>query len=1123
MFTINGKKITLSSNDTLDSLKGKISSALGTLPALIEIPNNIVDGGNYIIKDPIFFIGQNDLIQIKKENNEPITWEEVKKVNFDQEFLLKLYIITKIQLTIEEFGSGNEQQGLQFALFELQNELGEEFDEKIWNQRTSIVKDFKNMVIKNLESIKKQNIITNAWDLVKPNFKSTNFIMNKINHQTEIPNISKLNELMVFDAIKLNDPVIACFYREMIKFNPEHKHLIDAYLNQDWVLSSKIKATDIIRIMITYNVSNARIKYKMVNVYVEQDKIIFNIETLIHEVVLQFNQEVTLNLRNLIKNILNNMDLKEAYKQHKNREFYYGSYSSPINVSLVVLKDLLTNDPNVYNISFINESALINTRKTNLNIFLRGSQTTGNTNIGVSLFERPDSVGTFIRIKKIVGESNLNQRIDFYMGKINKILQYTYDNTANIVKFYRQYINLKVDTNPFIEQDRKDEESTLKAQVPEIFLTNYTRLCNKPPVLLPTTTDITDVDNLSKSNTVLKFPIYGETTPRLYTCPYPDYKYPGLRENNKLDNKDKFPFVPCCYQRPQHMSKNFRVYYNQEVQAQRTNAGEIGKSLKILAPERLGVLPPKIDKLLNYTTGNKFFRYGVPQSKSSCLTLLNKITNNHESEQTIRLELSKRAELCKGEFNTTVSEIVKKIKDSSVYINPRLFKGALEDYYQISYILFSKDKDDFSVYPNKFIKFICPLKKKVILMIEHEDIEHVELVVDEETSNYVNRHGKRPIFTFEKNDSQIKKIFSLYKERFNFTIYDVENKQFNVLAENTFQTYPWEYTSANGKVVKYIEPLNQYVDSYGQTRLVEFINNNIKFVGEFEPLPCLKLPIKELNYFKKCNDRLTPQQIHDLENKFKFLKIYQTNLDMSKNYTSSYLNFKKSKKIAEYILWAACHVYSTANLKTGISLDDWIEKHTMVVNNYTYSNVTLGPIFNISELMVKNKFIFSSLEFKKRIRYNLSLLNDNNLKLYTTNIYHSYYNDRTNFKVEYPTQLALTKQEYFQRTREPYILNVLTLKNLKYLKLNTLYFIQDLFDYFKNILCLFLPSLEKLVDAGWYFNEQKITLNETKMYVSVFDQENIRNYVLGHKEPSVHIIMININTEWFYGLILPKL
>ncbi|CCV01868.1 Dynein-like beta chain [Invertebrate iridescent virus 22] len=1119
MFTINNKEIKLSSSDTLDSLKNKIAASLGTLPPLIDNIPKITNGGNYTLQDPLFYIDTS--LHIRKINGEPITWDEIKKTtDFDMAFLQKLYIITKVQSTLDDFGGGiNPNDALAFALLDLQNEpdfFDGNYNENVWLRRTETIKEFENMINQNRENLKKQNKVNNEWENIQVKFTSTSFVLNKINHQTEIPNTLKQNELMVFDSINLNNVIIGCFYQDMIKYNEEYKHLIDDYLNQDKIFSKKLKAADVIRVMITFDKPNSRIKYKMINVYVQPDTIILTIETLINET---YSDNASNSLKNLIKDIILNIGEEAGYQQIQEKDFFYGSYTASINTPLIVLKDLVTNDSNVYHLSYINESALINTRKTNLNIFLKSNTGQKSNDIGVSLFERPDTVGTLIRLKKIRGGLDFKSRVDNYILTINKILQYTFLKANSIIKFYQNYIDLNIEVTSY-SKEVTGKENLLKLQAPDIFVANYTRLCNKPPVI---------VDNVEAENdTILKFPIYGESDPKYYTCPYPDYKYPGLRENTKLSNKNLYPFVPCCYQRPQKKSKNYKMYYSQEVYTQRINAGEIGKSLKILAPERLGALPSKIDKLLLYTTKTKFYRYGIPLSLSSCLSVLNKVTNNQESEENIRLNLAKRAELCKGEFNLlSVKEISQKIMDPSTYISPKYFKGALEDYYQISYILFSIDKDDFEVYPNKFVKFICPLKKRVILMIEHEDKKHVELIVDEETSTYVNKQGKKPIFTFEKNDSQIKKIFELYQQRFNYTVYNIKDKKFDNLLitskDDTFNIYPWEYRSPNGKVVKVSQPLNQYVDNYGQTRLVEFSSDGINFVGEFQPLPCLKLPIKDIEYFISINDNLVPQQVEIVTKKFLWLKLYRTKLILNQSYKSPHTSFNELKKLAEYLLWAACHFYALYNIQTNKNVDDWITTQTQIVENFTYSRVTVKPIFDSSELLVNNKFIFNSLEFQERIRFNLSLISSVNLRVYATNIYSNFYKNIANFNVKYPAQLALSKKEYFQRTRKPYILNILTTENIQYLEPDTLYYIKDLFGTYSNSLCLFFTSLEKLTEIATQFLGQKIILDETKLNISVFDQKIVQQYTVGTSEPNVNIISLNINGHWFYGLLLPDL
>jgi hypothetical protein len=394
----------------------------------------------------------------------------------------------------------------------------------------------------------------------------------------------------------------------------------------------------------------------------------------------------------------------------------------------------------------------------------------------------------------------------------------------------------------------------------------------------------------------------------------------------------------------------------------------------------------------------------------------------------------------------------------------------------------------------------------------------VELIVDEETLNYLNRSGKIPIFLFERDDSQVKKMFSLLKDRFKYTLYDIDNKGF----QNLQSVYPWEKVLENGKIVTDggVQPLNQYIDKYGQTRLVEFGNVGNNFVGQFNPLPCLKLPIKSLEYFIKVNSRLNLQQTQNISETFKWCELYLSKLTAEPQ--SPYKKFQRLKKLAEYILWAACYAYSNFYLETDADVDEWIKTSTRVVENFTYSGVVIKPIFYLKELMVDNKFIFSSIQLQDRIRYNLSLISPMNLRLYSTNLYRNFYNDDTNFTVEYPAELALTRKEYFERTREPYVLNILTTKNLKYIRSNTLYFIRELFGVYESRLCLIVSSLDQIVEKAESYLGLKVVLEETLVNVALFNSTTIETFSIGRRDPQIDILILNVNNSWFYGLLLPN-
>ena len=1111
MFTINKKNIELSNNNTIQILKSRVASALGTIPSLIDDLPAIKNGGNYTIKDPVFYIYDNNKIGIRKENNEPINWNQVQNYDLEPLLLKNLYIVAKVQYTIENFNIRDTNQAINFAFLELDLEFPNEGDQmNVWVNKQITINKFKDLIENNLKMLKKQMKSLNVWNDINPPFESTALLINKINHGTEIKNLPFKNELMVFDSIKLNNDAIACFYLDMVKYNPSYTELVDDYLSQDRVFFKKVKASEIIRVM----VKDEDKKYKMINIYVKNDLISFSIITMLNEI------NVVEKLKQNIKNIVTDLFGESGYKERKEIEYYYGSFTSKVNVFTLVLKDLITSDSNIYALCYTNESDVINTRKTYINLYIKSNESLGLiADIGVTLFEKQE--GTLIKLKKIPGGENLSSKISTCQTMINKILQYAILKSDNILNFYKQYITIKTEnrSSSTVEQPTKTQNS-LKTMVPNLFISNSKKLCNKPPIISPNN-NYDEVEGCNEK--YLKFPVYGETDPKIFECPYFDHNYPGLRIN-KLENKNIFPYIPCCYKRPQKQSKNCKVYFDQETQTQRINSGEIAKSLKILTPKRQGVLPPRIDKILHYTTNVKFYRYGIPLSPNCCLYLLNMVTRNQNSFKEIRTRLSSKIELCKGNIKALeLQDLKNKVLDEAYYINPRNFKNVLEDYYKLSFILFSKDKDDFSIYENNFLKD-CRLKSKVIFIIEHEEENHVELIVDTETLNYVNKQNKEPVFTFDVDDELVENVISIYKKRFDYATFSLNKKS---IVKEVVDQHP--FLTSNNEII----PLNKYIDMYGKVRLVEFMYKNINFVVEFDPIFCFTLKnIRPLKYFKNINNQLSYNEKEFIKQKiirnFEHCKLYNP---FNSNEIDLYNNFKSMKKLSNYILWLACYVYSNMFLESRLSVDEWIQRHTRIVENFTYSGVTIKPIYDVTGVMVNSKFIFDSFELQEKIRFNLNLISTINLKLYKNNYYHNFYNDVTNFNVIYPAQLALTKEEYFKNTRKAYKLHIFSNEQLPYIQPYVLYLITDLFNitYLKNKLCLFHLSISELIETANTMllganAFSKVVLNKTKMTFILVENEKIKHYSIGDTSNQLLLVLlINVNNDWYYGLILPSI
>lgn len=1134
-------------------------SATSSKPSIPQFKNVLFD------EYPMFWLhpttksdgavnGEYELVMSSKVK----TFKDLRGIG-PEELTRRLYIIAKIAQTIDDFGEAGENT-FRYAFFELgsTDDLSDDFAQ-VWGRRAATITEFADLIASNAKQLRTREDRDRLYDNIEPAFKFDNFVLTKTNHETTVT-VKNSTAMTIFDSIQTDDVVIGCFFKEIIKFNPKYKNLIDSYLSGNEVVGfKKKKLGETIKVM----VAEGRQSFRLITVLVHDGSdisqptstpdflsyVTFSVETPI-------GSADNIDHVAIIKRLLSSIqDEAHPYENRVTNEYYYGSYSAFVRVPLVVVKEVLTNKSVFFAHAYLNESALINTRKTNLNVFIKMRRDVGNEIVTVGLFEKPETVGTLVKIKKIRGGADLTDRINECVKHINKLIQQAFEDTQRVEAYYKRYMDISLKSELVMDSG---SEIPLKKLLPEIFQANYTRLCAHPPIVVE---DVVGSD----PDRMLTFPIHGEAEPVVYKCVDKKYKYPGLHKNTRLNNRDRFPFLPCCYQQPQTLKANYLQYYNNTILSKRINLGEIGKTLKVLSPNRIGELSPKVAKLLEMTTKTKFYRMGISPGPASCIEALINATDRHQvdtdgrnpslladesslalSIQRTRKHLSKFAVLCKPEMSEySVQHITRELLNQSTYINPRLFKGALEAHFDVSIILFSRDEDDFSTYPDKLYKFNCPLKRKVVLLFEHEQPEHVELIIDHETSLLINRQTKVPRFDFESQEPKMRKIWKLYRSRFAYMLYNIASSSFeNVLdttgSQRTQVRYPWEFQSGNGRVQKGVLVLSQYVDSVGKTRLVEFADTSkvfasggslieTRFVGVFNPLPCVDVPIKALSHFVEVNSRLSEAELKELSRKFSWLSVYSLSLGPD----DRFLQFKRTKKLAEYIFWAAVTKYTNLWKTTNITVAEWIDKHTTVLDGYSYSGVKAGPVFDFSGLLTSsaqsshsqnNLFIFNSEELRKRVKFNLQLISPLSLKHYQTFMYLSYYNEMDNFKIVEPTQIAFSKKEYYQKTRASGILNVLSTNNLRYVQMGSTYFIQDLFGYAeaKNVLCVFLPSFDQVFKYLAKYDNFDSTVNIVN--VVVFSAQSApQKYTLGKIEPHIDLFLILINNVWFYGLCLPNI
>ncbi len=105
----------------------------------------------------------------------------------------------------------------------------------------------------------------------------------------------------------------------------------------------------------------------------------------------------------------------------------------------------------------------------------------------------------------------------------------------------------------------KTKIEILREYAPEMFIQGYSRLVQTP--MQPVPVDLKDVsmwenqtftDRLGRVAHRKVLPILNKEEGKLYmfAAPGNEYPYIGLRYNT-MDNKDQFPYIPCCFINPQ--------------------------------------------------------------------------------------------------------------------------------------------------------------------------------------------------------------------------------------------------------------------------------------------------------------------------------------------------------------------------------------------------------------------------------------------------------------------------------------------------------------------------------------------------------------------------------------------
>lgn len=424
------------------------------------------------------------------------------------------------------------------------------------------------------------------------------------------------------------------------------------------------------------------------------------------------------------------------------------------------------------------------------------------------LFEKDKK---FIRVK--IRSAKNEEDVRYFSEILNHVFMLYNERYSDILNIYKKFLPDFGRTNVTVKVDH-DEDLPIKKIVPEVYPT-IRGACNTNR--FPTIISDEDAKAYQK-NEILRFPrTSAEGIQRNYVCEDDKYPFPGLKKNG-LENKDRFPYIPCCYQIDQTTNDNYLDYYHGiEKVVDNNRPIETDKLVKF---NQLGRLPRNLNiYFTSIQTG--FFRKGVTTSPSSflecILTSLGMMPDKNKEEfvltergNLLNYNLSISKQEC---YDLSEDEISNEISNELVYLSPKKYIRLLESVYNCKIFLFTRNSD----YP--LGSMIVPRHKELYLTFQKK-FDRCVLIYEHKGSEM----DKNP---FPQCEYICKKDKSVFDQDVGQILTDTFNKL--------------NLTKVDGVDISIInfplQIIGQKIDGYGKVRGVQIsINGKTVFLNT-SPIP----------------------------------------------------------------------------------------------------------------------------------------------------------------------------------------------------------------------------------------------------------------------------------------------
>lgn len=385
----------------------------------------------------------------------------------------------------------------------------------------------------------------------------------------------------------------------------------------------------------------------------------------------------------------------------------------------------------------------------------------------------------------------------------------------------------------------------LQEQAPELFVLNYARRCQCP--LQPIIVDEEEAEAWKQRRVgptfqerqIMPFP---KDNPRWnFVCPDDNNPFPGVKLNHDLPNRDRFPYVPCCFkkdQMTQGVNSHYRDYVENKTPDRRIGAKAEKKisTRKILVPDKVAFLPRAVENIVKRYSDEyvDMVRYGIiytPNSLLHCVctaiddpNYLAQPSDELKEAYVTRIRqhmlATIRPSLLKQElYDYTDEEIINLFRDNSKFLDPALFYRAVEETFNINIYVFSPppptgdetelgamDVPRFKIFHARPLRLHRPT---VVIMktlgSESDALEYpqCELIVDYDKDNY-----------------QIMKLFGPeMTEVCHGALQDtIKTMTWTVLSNNTFEVHSNIYYYVDHLSLFQAPAVSQFIDNNGKMR-----------------------------------------------------------------------------------------------------------------------------------------------------------------------------------------------------------------------------------------------------------------------------------------------------------------